>query len=119
MIAVMVDRPLSQNHIRFFRSEQPAESLIVCVVDNGPAIVLAGENGAGAETLASLPCFAGTDIGATIQTGSPTEPLPAIQVQQNNLMAEVGVKCDGPRAAAFRVAWMAARDDNLESGLLK
>jgi hypothetical protein len=44
----------------------------------------------------------------------PQNPRRAIQVQQNHLMAELGVARDRPGAAAFRIARMTARDDYLE-----
>jgi hypothetical protein len=114
MVAVTVDGPLSQNYVRLFGIEQATESLIVCVIDNGAAIELAGESGTGSKTLASLLGLFGTDVGAAIQSSPATEPLAAIQIEQNHLMAEIGVKCDSSRAAAFRVARMTARHDYLE-----
>ncbi len=78
MVTVMVDGPLSQNHIGFFRSEQPAESLIVRVIDNGAAIILAGESCSSPQALASLLSFASADRGTAIQTRATAEPLATV-----------------------------------------
>jgi hypothetical protein len=83
-------------------------------VDGRPAVVLAGEGGTGLQDLTGLLRFGGAYGGATVEAYSATEPLTAIQVQDDNLMAELGVARDGPGAAALGVARMTARDDDLE-----
>ncbi len=78
MVAVMVYGPLSQNHVGLFCIEQAIESLIVRVIDNGAAIILARESGTGSKTLASFLRFAGTDGGTAIQTRTAAEPFASI-----------------------------------------
>src|ERR1019366_1915681 len=112
MVAVAVDGPLREYHVRAFRGEYASEGLIVCSVDDCAAVVLAGKSGPCIETLTGFPGFGGADDGTAPR--SAAEPLTAIQVQQNHLMAELGVARDRPGAAAFRIARMTARDDYLE-----
>jgi hypothetical protein len=83
-------------------------------IDDGAAIVLTSESGAGLKMLTSRPGFSGTDRGTPFEARSAAEPLTAIEVQQNHFMAEFGIARDRPGAAAFRVARMPARDNYLE-----
>jgi len=64
--------------------------------------------------LTGLEGFGSAYSGAASKARSAAEPLAAIEVQQNHLMAEIRVARDRPGAAAFRVARMTARDDDLE-----
>jgi hypothetical protein len=119
MVAVMVDGPLRQHHIGLLRSEQPAESLIMRVIDNGPSIVLAGETGPRSKALAGLLGFAGADSGTAIKARPAAKPLAAIQVQQNYFMAEIGEQRDSPCAASFRIARVPARHNDLQRRCLE
>ena len=114
MVAVTVDGPLGEYHIGALDREHASESVIVRGIDDGAAVVLAGESGTGLKNLTSLPGFGGADGCAALEAGSAAESLTAIQVQQYDLMAKPGVARDGPGAAAFRVARMTAGDDDFE-----
>src|SRR5450432_4648437 len=98
MVPVTVDGPLREHHIGAFRSQNASEVLIVRLIDDGAAIVLSGESGTGLENLAGFPGFCGADIGTAAEAGSAAKPFAAVEVQQNHLMAECRVACDGPGA---------------------
>ena len=83
-------------------------------IDDGPAVILACENGPGFKNLTGLAGFGGADVRATAEDLAAAESLAAIQIEHNHVMAEIGVTRDGAGAAAFRVARMPARDDYLE-----
>jgi hypothetical protein len=114
MVAVAVDGPLGEYYIGAFRSEHASESLIVRGIDDRAAVVLAGESGTGLKTLTSIQGFGGADGGTTPEARSAAVPFTAIQVEQDDFMAQVGVARDRPGATAFGVARVTARDDYLE-----
>ena len=116
MVAMAVDGPLGEHHVRSFRVERAREGLVMGGVDDGAAVVLAGEGGAGPEDLACLAGFGGANGGTVAGAGSAAEALTAIQVQQNHLVAELGVAGNRAGAAAFWVAGMTAGHDYLEDG---
>ncbi len=47
MVAVTVNGPLGEYRVGVLGVEDASESLIVGVVDDGPAVILTGENGSG------------------------------------------------------------------------
>src|ERR1039457_4022556 len=102
MVAVTIDGPLREYDIRPFRGQQAREILVVWGIDDRPAVVLTGENGAGLETLTSLPGFGGANGATAVEALSAAESLSAVQVEQNHLVAQLRVACDRPGAAAFR-----------------
>ena len=114
MIAVAIDRPVRENHVRAFGGEDARKGLIMQGIDDGTAVILAGESGVGFKPSTGVLGFRGSNCGTAIEARSAAEPLTAIQVQQNNVMAQVAIACDRPGAAAFRVAWMAACHDDLQ-----
>src|SRR5262245_33403688 len=114
MVAVVIDRPLREHHVRAFRRERAAERLIVRAIDDCPPIVLPGKFCTGFENLASLLGFGGAYAGALPERCPTAIPFSMIQVEQHYLVAEFRVASDSPGAAAFRIARMAAGDHNLE-----
>ena len=71
MIAVAVDGPVGEDDIGVFGGEQASERFVVCGIDDGAAVVLAGEGGAGLQSLAGLLGFGGADGGTAIEGEVP------------------------------------------------
>jgi hypothetical protein len=114
MVAVTVDGPLGEDCVGGFDGEQAGEGFVVGLVDDGSAVDLAGEDGAGFQDLAGLLSFGGADGGAAVQWRATAEAFAAVQIEKNDIVAEVGVAGDGAGAAAFGVAWMAAGEDDFQ-----
>ena len=64
MVAVVVDGPVGEDDVGVLGGEELGERLVVAVVDDGLAVDLIGEDGAGVEDLADLLGFGGADGGA-------------------------------------------------------
>ena len=113
MIAMRVDGPLRENDVRFLGDEQAAIDLVVFVIDDGAAVDLIREYRAGFQDLARSLSFGRSDLSAEIEACAAAEALAAIEVEKDDLVAQIGVPSNGAGAAAFRIAGMAARDDDL------
>jgi hypothetical protein len=114
MVAMAVDWPVRENYVGAFGSQQAREVLVMRGIDDRAAVILAGEGGSGFKGSTGALGFRGSNRGTAIEAGSAAEPFAAIQVQQNNLVAQVAIARHRPGAAAFRVSWMAARHDDLQ-----
>jgi hypothetical protein len=67
MVAMPVNGPLREYDVGIFRGQGACERLVVFVIDDGTAIVLSGEDGAGLENLTRLARFGGPDGAALIE----------------------------------------------------
>src|SRR4249920_1668061 len=99
MVAVVVDWPLGEHYVRVFRREHATKRIIVCGIDNRPAVVLPGKHGMRFKNLACLLGFGGAYARASPEVRSAAIPLSTIQVQQHHLVPEFRVTCDRPGAA--------------------
>jgi len=114
MIAMAINRPMRENHVGAFGAEHARERLIMRGIDDRTAVVLAGESGSGFQESTCVLGFRGSNCATAIEARSAAEPLAAIQVQQNDVVAQFTIARDRPGAAAFRVAGMAACHNDLQ-----
>jgi hypothetical protein len=115
VIAMTVDRPLGKNNVRPFGRDQAAEHLVVLFVDHGAPVVLICEYGPRLQNSTRILRLGGPDLGTTAQFRRPAVAFAAIEIQQNNLMAKLGIAGHRPATTAFRVPRMPASDDDLQS----
>ena len=118
MIPVRVYGPMGEDDVGALGQQNATELLIMLRIDHSAAIVLGRKCRPRFKDAARILSFRGTDPGAAIEGSSPAIALTTIQIQQGYLVSQFGESGDSPSAAAFRVARMAARDDDL-GGLLE
>ena len=114
MGAVMVDGPLREDDVGLFGGKEAREAIVVRRIDNGLPVDLVGERGAGFQDLAGILRFGGADARTTVEARGAAESLAAIEIEQNDLVAQRRVAGDGAGTAAFRIARMSAGDDDLQ-----
>jgi hypothetical protein len=85
------------------------------VVDDGAAVDLLSEQGAGFQDLASLVSFGGADGGALLEIGAAAEAFAAIQIKKRDIVAECGVTGNGTGATAFGITGVTSGNYNLET----
>lgn len=113
MVAMPVYGPMCEDDVRALSEQDATEFLVVLSIHNRTAVVLACKCWPCFQRATSVLRFGGSDISTAIERRSPTKALTTIQIQQNHFVSEVSVAGDGPSTAAFGVARMAARNDNL------
>jgi hypothetical protein len=114
VIAMLVNGPLRENDVWLLGVEQALEVLVMGAVNNGVAIDLSRENRTGFQNLAGLLRFGGPDGSALCGTAAAAETFAAIQIKQNNLMAERRIAGNRAGTTAFGVARVAAYHYHLE-----
>lgn len=114
MIAVAVDWPVSKDDIGSLRLEEAGEILVMRRIDDRVAIMLSCKHGAGVKDTARILGFGRANSRTATKARSSAESVAAIQVEQNDLMAEIAIAGDGSGTAAFRVAGMAADHHNFK-----
>ena len=114
MIAVTIHRPLRKNCVWLFSEEDTCVRLIVGFINNGAAIDLIRECGAGVQNGTGLLRFGCANRGTAAEARCAAKALAAIEIEQRHLMTEVGPARDGSAATAFGVAGMTACHDNLK-----
>jgi hypothetical protein len=114
MIAVAVNRPLREHHVRHFRVKPAAHFVIVSAIYNGSAVPLTKESRTGFQDLARLLRFGRSHRTALRRVIPVTISFAAIQVQQHRFMSQVRITSDGTGASAFRISWMATGHHDLE-----
>ena len=114
MIAVGIDRPLGEDQVGGFGGEEAGKFVVVRGIDDGAAIVLGGEDGARFQDGAGFFGFGGTDARAVFEVVCAAEAFAAVQVEENDFVAQVGVAGSGAAAATLGIAGMSAGDDDFE-----
>ncbi len=112
---MVVNGPLSENELRLFGCQETMERFIMRLVHDGAAIMLPGKSGPGFENRAGFGGFGranGTGVVAR-----PAGPIAAVQIKQDDLVAQIGVTRDSPAAAVFRIARVPTGDDDLKLGI--
>src|SRR3974390_1330198 len=89
--------------------------VVMRLVDDCFAVVLTGEGSARSENRARFVRL-GHPVGNGLADGT-FGPVPGIQVQQDNLMAQIGVARYCSPTPVFRVTRMTARYDDFEFGV--
>lgn len=114
VVAMTVDRPLGKDDVGFFAGQQTCEFFVVLFVDHGAPVVLTCECSPRPQNLARLFRFGGPDLGATAQAGRPAVSFAAVEIQENNLMAQLRITGHRTSATAFGVARMSAGHNDLQ-----
>jgi hypothetical protein len=112
MVGMVVDRPMGENYLRLLRFQQALKLMVVDLVHNSFAIMLPRKHRASLQNFASVGGL-GYSYRTRIVAGS-VRPITAIQVKENDLMAQICVADDGPAAAIFRIAGMSARHHDFD-----
>jgi len=115
VIGVVVDGPMGEDHVGLLGLQQVMELLVMDGVNDRLAVNLPGKGGPRLENFAGFLGF-GHAHGAGVMRRL-VGPLALIQVEQDDLVPQVGVAGDGAAAAVFGVAGMPTGDDYLELGL--
>ncbi len=115
MIAMMIDGPMRENHVRPFGIQLPPELLVMGVVQHGAAIVLPGKSGTGLENSTRFLRFGGTDPSALVQLRCAAEAFTPIQIEQCDLVPQFHIAGDGAAASAFRISRMPASDNHFQT----
>ena len=108
MIAMVVDGPLIEDSVGFFGFEELLKLFVVLAIDDGMAVSLACVEGASPEDFTGLFGF------GNACEGWGWGPSAVVEVEEDDLMAELSEACDGAATSIFGVAGMAAGDDDLE-----
>ena len=114
VIGMSIDRPMREEDVRRQAFEHLSKFAVCRGIDDWLPVNLSGECWFRLQNPASLLRFCGTDFAALLPAPVWAAALAFVQIKQRDVVTGLRISRDGAATGVFRVAGMAAGDDDFQ-----